>query len=80
MSGDTFALLVGFALLKIALGLTLIYFGLRGGGGEEPDEPFGVFDPPSPPTLPARRPARRSRAWVRGGPRAPRRVPARTRA
>jgi hypothetical protein len=76
MSGSGFALLLGFALLKIALGLTLIYLGLRGGGRAEPDEPLGAADAPLPPRLPARRP----RAAHRGGPRTrvrpPRRVPA----
>ena len=76
MSGSGFALLLGFALLKIALGLTLIYLGLRGGGRDDPDEPFAADEPPVPPRLPPRR----ARAARRGGPRAPARAPRRVRA
>ena len=70
MTGSGFALLLGFALLKVTLGLTLVYLGLRDGGGDEPDEPFAPEEGPVPPTLPTRR----RRAALRGGPRTPRRA------
>lgn len=78
MSGSGFALLLGFALVKIALGLTLVYLGLR--GGDERGEPIGALAVPTPPRVPPRRESRRARGVVRGGPRSPRRGPGRVRA
>ena len=69
VTGPEFALLGGFAVLKIALGLTLIYFGLRGGARGEPDEPFDAPEPELPPVAPERRTVSRRRAERRGGPR-----------
>ena len=70
MSASGFALLLAFALVKVALGLALIYMGLRGGGQREPDDPVRVLGPPIPPRFPSRLPSRRTRRPDRGGPRA----------
>jgi hypothetical protein len=73
----TFALLLGFALLKVAIGLVLVYLGLRGGGRNEPDEGSEGSEPEVPPAAPARR----RRLQTRGGPKRrpargrPRRLP-----
>jgi hypothetical protein len=67
VNAGTFALLLSFAVLKVALGLALIYLGLRGGGRDEPDERRDEPTPDVPPTLPARRRPRLERA-TRGGP------------
>jgi hypothetical protein len=66
MSASGFALLLAFALVKVALGLALIYLGLRGSGRREPDEPVRGVAPSIPPRLPTRR----ARRPDRGGPRA----------
>ena len=51
----TFLLLLGFALVKVVIGLLLIYLGLHGGEREEPDD-FGTTGPPDvPPQAPSRR-------------------------
>ena len=71
MSGSGFALLLGFALVKIGFGLTLVYLGLRGGGRHEPEPPIGVLEPPAPSRPPAQFRSRRDRRPGRGGPRTP---------
>ena len=63
MSG--FALLLGFALLKVVLGAVLIYAGFRGG---ERDGPHGGFDNLAPEPPPVRPSARKARRTGRGGP------------
>jgi hypothetical protein len=62
-----FFLLLAFALFKVALGLALVWFGLRGTPRDEPDDDVRPPDePPPPPVAPVRRP-RRPRAGVRRG-------------
>ena len=77
MTAAEFALLAGFAVVKMTLGLGLVYFGLRGNGRDDPEEPFGDPEPDLPPVRPTARPLppNRRRA-ARGGPRV--RVPRRT--
>jgi hypothetical protein len=64
---SAFLLLLGFALFKVVVGLSLVYLGFRGGGTDEPDDGFGRLEPDPPPRLPTRRP-RSIRRRVRGGP------------
>ena len=71
---DPFVVLLGFAVLKIGIGLTLIWLGLRGGeGGRDDEEPFFPPEPewepprdPAPMRVPARR--RPVAAVARRGP------------
>ena len=71
---STFLLLLGFALFKIVVGLTLVYVGLRGGDQNEPEDGFGGVAPDGPPQLPARRKRRVCRSAQGGPARAPVRV------
>jgi hypothetical protein len=74
---STFLLLLGFALFKVVVGLSLVYLGFRGSGQDEPHEGFGRLEPDPPPHLPTRRP-RSLRRRARGGPaRSPARAHAR---
>ena len=76
MTAAEFALLAGFAVVKMTLGLALVYFGLRGSGRDDPEASFGDPEPDLPPVRPTVRPLPRNRRRAaRGGPRA--RVPRR---
>jgi hypothetical protein len=70
---DPFVVLLAFALVKIAIGLTLIWLGFRGGESGPRDD--GFFEPApdwKPPRLPparrAPRPRRRTVAVARSRP------------
>ena len=69
MRGAEFALLLGFALLKVTIGLTLVWLGFRGGGAADEDDGFREWEPdaPTPPVLPPPRRRRRRRERVARG-------------
>jgi hypothetical protein len=77
-----FLLLVGFALFKVALGLTVVWLGLRGRPRDEPDDDAGPFDAPEPPPVAPTRRLRSARRRARrpGRDRPPLRRPVRVRA
>ncbi|MDQ3889576.1 MAG: hypothetical protein M3312_03380 [Actinomycetota bacterium] len=59
MGGAEFALLLGFALVKVTIGLGLIWIGLRGGAPDEGEDDRLAPEPEGPP--PADPPGRRLR-------------------
>ena len=72
MGADVFALLLGFALVKMAIAGAILWAGLRT-GETPPDDGDGrgepPLEPPPPPPPPHRRAARRTpRTTVRGRP------------
>ena len=74
MGAPEFALLLGFAVVKMAIGLTLIWLGFRGGETGDADDEFSRGEPepgptPGPPPVRLRaRPHRRTESAARGRP------------
>jgi hypothetical protein len=67
---DPFVVLLAFALLKIAIGLTLVWLGFRGGEPGPRDDGFSEPQPEwEPPRLPPARRAEPRRHRAAGAPR-----------